>query len=525
VRGRGILKPVARAFRSGTPRRLIPAILALLAACETAPEPGAVEPEPILHGASLVVGTSADQWSLLSLPRDGGVAEVRELSDLQRIVWTGVTELPASEEAHALSDGWLVLRTADGAVYTYDLASDALVRAGAVSPEAVWLDGGSVGLYYSPDGSLLEVSREGVWSYGVAEAVLWAAPAEDGVLVVLDGSGERRTVWLLRREEDNPAETGSAPVAAPGLVTAWGRRAVLTSSDGRGLIVLTAAPIEQAGELDTGGRVLGLAASPSTHEIYVIVDDPPRLEAVNRFALSMRVLADLPRPATDLRPSLFGDAIFVSYGNDVGRIPVGGGAVSPIATVWRLDLPVGLPDGTVLTGSAEGVGVLNPASGTASPIEGGGLDRWWLPVHWNPASAIVATDRVAGELVRQEPEDVAAPGAVADSALAAAQGGRDEPAAERAASGPPPGFYAIVGSARQPEGIRSLTGSLEDAGFSTQVQRFPDEAGRTWYRGLVGPYGSRSAAEAASRQLLRERRLEAWVTEIGASGRPEEQPI
>jgi cell division septation protein DedD len=107
----------------------------------------------------------------------------------------------------------------------------------------------------------------------------------------------------------------------------------------------------------------------------------------------------------------------------------------------------------------------------------------------------------------------------------AAPGRRDEPAAERDAPGPPPGFYAIVGSARQSEGIRSLTASLEDAGFLTQVHRFRDEAGRTWYRGLVGPFVSRSEAEAASRQLLRERRLEAWVTEIGASGRPEEEPI
>jgi len=339
-------------------------------------------------------------------------------------------------------------------------------------------------------------------------------------------------------------------VPHPGVVTAWGRRAVLTSSDGRGLIVLTAAPIEQAGEVSMGGRVLGLAASPSTHEIYVAVDDPPRLEAVNRFALSTRVLADLPSPATDMRSSLFGDAIFVAYGSDIGRVPAGGGAVSPVASVWRADLPVGLPDGTVLTGSEEGIGLSDPVSGTASLIDGAGPDRWWLPVRWNPTSPTIATDRVSGELVRPDPEEVARPGAGVDSTLVvqrptAAPRRRDESAAERDAPGPPPGFYAIVGSARQSEGIRSLTASLEDAGFSarqsegirsltasledagflTQVHRFRDEAGRTWYRGLVGPFRSRSEAEAASRQLLRERRLEAWVTEIGASGRPEEEPI
>jgi cell division septation protein DedD len=104
----------------------------------------------------------------------------------------------------------------------------------------------------------------------------------------------------------------------------------------------------------------------------------------------------------------------------------------------------------------------------------------------------------------------------------AAPGLRDE-TAPSAEIGPPPGFYAIVGSARQADGIRALVQSLEEAGFSTEVQDVPDEAGRTWYRGLVGPYRSRSEAEAAARQLLRERRLEAWVTEIASVGRSREE--
>jgi hypothetical protein len=400
---------------------------------------------------------------------------------------------------------------------------------GEVAPEAIWLGDGTVGLYLSPGGALLEISREGAWSYGLDRDVSWAAPAEGGVLVLIEEDSERQTVWLLRRNEDEPAETGSAAVHTPGVMTAWGRRAVLASTTDRGLIVLTVTPIEQVGEFDVGGRIVALAASPSTHEIYVSLDAPPRLVAVNRFNLTSRLLADLPGPATAIRPSLFGEGILVAQNGQVARVPVSGGSPVSLGSVWREDLPVGLADGSVVAATEAGIVVLDAESGAETELEGADLDRWWLPVHWNPSSAIVTTDRVPGQVVRAESPEAADTEIGIDSAmmaerLAVAPGLRDEAAAPEA-SGPPPGFYAIVGSARQAAGIRSLVQSLEDAGFATQVQSFPDEAGRTWYRGLVGPYRSRSEAEAASRQLLRERRLEAWVTEVGAGGRPEEESI
>lgn len=304
---------------------------------------------------------------------------------------------------------------------------------------------------------------------------------------------------------------------------------MLASSTGRGLVVLTVTPIEEAGELDVGGPIITLAASPSTHEVYVSLDDPPRLVAVNRFNLTSRVLADLPGPATAVRPSLFGEGILVAQNGQVARVPVSGGSPVPLGSIWREDLPVGLPDGTVVAATEARIVVVDAQSGAETELEGAEVDRWWLPVQWNPTSAIVTTDRVAGQVVRAESPEAPGTEIGIDSAmmaerLAAAPGLRDE-AAVPVAAGPPPGFYAIVGSARQSEGIRALVQSLEDAGFATQVQSFPDEAGRTWYRGLVGPYRSRSEAEAASRQLLRERRLEAWVTEVGAGGRPEEESI
>jgi cell division septation protein DedD len=414
-------------------------------------------------------------------------------------------------------------------VHTYDPLSDALVRVGEVAPEAVWLGDGAVGLYLSPGGSLLEISRDGVWTYGLDREVAWAGPAEGGVLVVLDEESGRQTVWLLQHDAVEPAETGAASVHSPGVMTAWGRRAVLTSSNGQGLVVLTVSPIEQAGELEVGAPIVAMTASPSTHEVYVALDTPPRLVAVNRFNLSNRVLSDLPGPATSVRPSLFGEGVLIEQDGGVSWIPVGGGEPVRLGSTWREDLPLGLPGGLVVAASDDRIVLFEVGTGAQTDLEGAEADRWWLPVHWNPASAIVTTDRVTGEPVgaatpaSPNPDSGFDP-TVADDRRGAAPRLRDETAAP-AASGPPPGFYAIVGSARQSEGIRALVRSLEDAGFLTEVQSFPDEAGRTWYRGLVGPYRSRSEAEAAARQLLRERRLEAWVTEVGAGGRPNQESI
>jgi cell division septation protein DedD len=528
ARERGALKPVSTMIRSTVRFGRAVSMVLLAAACDSAPGPEAQRPEPALRGVDLVVGTTVDQWSLLSVPQAGGVAEIRNLSDPQRVLWTGDIELPASVEARALPGGRIVLRSAEGVVHTYDAPSGALVRVGEVAPEAVWMGDASVGLFLSPGGSLLEVGRKGVWSYGLEEEVSWAAPAEGGVLVAVADAGGRNSLWLLRHGEDEPAEAGAAPVRSPGIVTAWGRRAVLTSEAGRGLTVFTVSPIESAGELDLGGSVLALATSPSTHEVYAALDDPPRLVAVNRFNLTSRVLSELASPAKFVRSSLFGEGILVEQDGRAARIPVAGGAPGRVPATWRADLPVGLPDGRVV-GTADGsMLVVDPVTGAVEVLEDAESESWWMAVHWNPAEAVVTADRLASEVVRSpavsvEPDSSVDPASPTEPQVTAPGSRSAESSTD--ASGPPAGFYAIVGSARQAEGIQTLVQSLRDSGFATQIQSFPDEAGRTWFRGLVGPYGSRSEAEAAARQLLRERRLEAWVTEVGTRGRPEDESI
>ena len=79
-------------------------------------------------------------------------------------------------------------------------------------------------------------------------------------------------------------------------------------------------------------------------------------------------------------------------------------------------------------------------------------------------------------------------------------------------------------TARSYPGVLSLTQSLDAAGYPTAIQTHQDDGGIVWYRGLVGPYANREGADAAARQLRRERGLQVWVTEIG-TGFPAEEAV
>ena len=150
----------------------------------------------------------------------------------------------------------------------------------------------------------------------------------------------------------------------------------------------------------------------------------------------------------------------------------------------------------------------------------GGEPRWWLPVRFNPTAggeenleeALDELGAEAGVPGDESPPEVAAEAETPDD-VDVPQIGQEAAAAQEG----PPGYYAIVASTRQRQGVEALLETLSAAGYPTRIQTYPDEAGEQWHRGLVGPFPSRARAQSAARQLLRERDLQAWVTEIGDS--------
>ncbi|MGW8283914.1 MAG: SPOR domain-containing protein, partial [Gemmatimonadota bacterium] len=314
--------------------------------------------------------------------------------------------------------------------------------------------------------------------------------------------------WYVPHGADAPTVEASVDVRGPGLVTAWGRRLVFVDAeDSRSIEVLTADTGETVGRVELGGELSALAASPSSHELYAGIETPPGIVAVNRFSFTHRLLANLDRPPVEIRPSLFGEYLLVHDGERTWRLDSENGDMSPIPGDWGPDLPLGLPNGLVLVRTEGGVSQVN----AAGQIEGDPIadqdETAWLPVQWTPVARGLS-DEIEG-----------IPLAVSPGRPAPAPSESVPSGPEMAPPTPPdvaPGYYAIVGSARQRAGIEALVAELSDAGFPVEVQSIADVAGENWYRGLVGPYATRAEAEAAARQLQRERQLQSWVTGINA---------
>lgn len=520
---------------SPLPRLLwIAAVLVAAAACGDGDAgPGSEVP---LTGVSEVAGTDLEEWSLLAVPRDGGRPEARSVSDPGEVVWTGETRLPAAASIHLLDGPLVVLRTPDGGVYRYDPLTDELTQVGRAGEDASWAASGRDGVLADPGGALLQIGAEGAWRYELDGRPAWAGPVADGgVAVLVERDDAPPALWLVRRGTEGPAARSDPEVRAPVLVTAWGTRLAAVGGDGETLRFVAVPSLSPAGDVALPGPVGALAASPSSHEIYAGVGAPPRVVRVNRFTDEARTLVEVEREVRNLRTAPLGSALLVDDGGAPLWVPVDGGEARRLEGEWRDDLPLVAPDGRVLLARDGGMALWSPDDGGTTEAIDAPAGRWWGAVEWNPAPPAVVSDRVEAESVTgatdtdarrqgRPPADSLVPEAAPDTAAGADTArGRRGPGGEEARgdtaaarSGLTPGFYAVVVAAREEDGVRRLLDGLSEAGYPTALQRHRDDAGRLWYRGLVGEYGTRQEAEAAARQLRRERDVDPWVTEVRA---------
>lgn len=457
------------------------------------------------------------------MPFEGGTARLHPLDEPAAELWSGVVSLPAVEAAVRVGPRLLALRGPDGRVYRYDPAEDAVTRIGELQGEARWEagDDGGVWLRRGDGGALLlRVSAEGAGRRSVDRPVRWAGPAAGGATVAVVGSDPASLVrWP--RGSDEPGRSLELPVGAPATVTAWGRVAALTRTDVEGTVqVVSLEDMAAVRRVEVGGPVTALATSPSSHQLYVGVDDPPRVLVVGRISGEVRTRARLEAPPREIRPGLAGGPALVRGGGAVHLLPWDGGDPVPIEGDWRSDLPLALPDGSVLVardGRVERVRRTDGGGAESAPA-----GRVWVPVRWR------------AEAERTAPRGGATSGGAArsDTGAAAGVGGEPPDTAPRrpdsAATGPSgdgeppgpsmdvrdPGFYVVLGWSGSPDGVRERLRPARRAGFPVAVQTRRDAEGERWYRALVGPYGTRGRAREVAGVLQREHSVDGWVQEV-----------
>lgn len=462
--------------------------------------------------------SGTDRWSLLTVPRDGGSAALYPLVGSGKGNWEGSAALPPSDVAERLGHRLLVLRSPDGEVVRYDPFRGRTDRLGSVQA-AYWTGADGYGLWAPEgpgEGEMWLISAEGTWRYRPSPPVRWAAPTQEGEAVALVGEAEETRLVLYRRGEEAPVGERPVDLSPPGTVTGWGRQVVLTGSrDGGDAIRLVQLPdLSLAGSVEVDGSVSAVAASPSSHELYVAVEAPPRLLVVGRQSLEVRRTVSFERPLREVRPGLLGGAPLAWDGERAHLVPWTGSRPVPLPGRWRRDLPISLPGGEVLVADEGEVRRLRVDGREVVETERlGTADRWWIPLRWRPEGEIreesaPGSDRLGSEGAAGAGETGAGGVDTATSRSPADTAGVPE------VSAPEAGFYVIVRWTRSREEARAAVEPLGRDGYPVAVDRREDAAGQTWFRALVGPYAARREADRVADRLAAERGFQVRVQEL-----------
>lgn len=461
-------------------------------------------------------------WALLSVPTGGGSATLHPLANPGGELWSGAISLPPVEAAVRVAPRLVALRGSDGTVHRYDPAEGAVSELGTLDGDARWHGGESGGVWEQrrDEGGLVWSLSTGAGGMrrAVDRSLQWAAPAAEGGTVALLGTGPS-TLVRWPRGADEPDASLEIAAGPPAEMTAWGRIAVLTRSDEGGVLqVVSVTEMEPRERIDVGGPVTAVAASPSSHEIYVGVDAPPRLVVVDRFGGDVSTRARLERPIREIRPGVGGGPPLVWDGQAAHLLPWGDDEPVGLQTEWRADLPLSLPDGSVLALRDGAVRRTLVDDGTSS--SSGSAERIWVPIRWRAEAEAASTRDTAGRAAigGAAGDTTAADVAVGDTATGAAATS-DSAAADSAVLSPSlrvtdPGFYVVLGWSRSPAGILERLRGMRTAGFPVAVQTRRDDAGEEWYRGMVGPYSRRERARQVAGTLQREHAVEGWVQEV-----------
>ncbi len=503
--------------------RRLPALLPLLLAVSTwaCADDSTSGPAAGAAGEAAAARELSTDWALLSVPAAGGSATLHPLADPGRELWSGAVSLPPVERSVRVAPRLVALRGRDGKIHRYDPAEGAVSELGTIGDGARWHggEGGGVWVERGAEGGVVwSLSTGGAVHRAVDREPRWAAPGADGATVALLGSGPSTLVrWPRGAEEaDASLEIRASP---PAEMTAWGRTAVLTRSDGDGVLqVVSVAEMEARERIEVGGPVTALAASPSSHEIYVGLDDPPRLVIVDRFGDEVRTRARLQRPIREIRPGVAGGPPVVWDGQAAHLLPWDGGDPVRLETAWRFDLPVSLPDGSALV-LREGA-VRRLLAGETASLSSGPSGRLWIPVRWRAEAEVASADDTAGRAaIGASGEDTTAVASAGDSLAGDAASAADSAATDTAVLSAglrvtDPGFYVVLGWSRSPAGIVERLRGIRTGGFPVAVQTRRDDAGAEWYRGMVGPYSRRERARQVAATLQREHAVEGWVQEV-----------
>ena len=518
--GRGYLLPV----------RTLLALALVLAACGRSDRPA----DPAAHDASpsLSRATGPDPV-VLRIPRGGGTARAYAYPRLDSVVWSSPAAVPAPARMLAFDDvaGQVVLADAKGAPVRLDLRSGdlAITR----KPRLVKLasaDGQSV-YGVTDSGTVARFTPSGRWNFKAPLRVRDILPQSDGSLLVAADRGTSTVLWHIWPPDTRIVDSAVVPAAAHSRSVQAGDRVVMVRDSAiaavRGRDLAPSPPIDLAGRIET------VAATPSGDRLYVLIAGKPELRVIDRYHAGETDRIELPGEASELRMDPLGRYLLArpAAGDSAWVIALGTQRVlGAVATEWRPDLPFVAPDARI--GLVTGNDVRFVDAETFRPVaavRGGGKDFWTFfawngfrprdasldePVHFDsgvgaPGDTTPGVDSNAFSAPAATPgvSDARAGSVDLPRAPVASSAQRPATAAQQTTSR---GFFVSVASHNNEAAARADAANLVVDGTAAHVATAPGNNGML-YRVVLGPYGSRAAAEQAGARSKRPY----WIYEAG----------
>lgn len=453
---------------------------------------------------------------VLRVSRSGGLVSALSYPALDSVVWRSSYRLPplARVLGYHPDDGYLSAVDTSGRPVRLDLRLGAVAIPGSEGGVLHASADGAVMYALNAEGDVARYTPVGDrWSLTPRVAPAALVPLLDGSLVIAEVVSDGVMIRRIRPPDtvvvDSIRVDGQSDAGSVHGVTVGDR---MFLSTGTRVIALRTRDFVQDVDIDVDEPVRALVTSPSGDRIFVLVQNEREVRVVDRFEGRVVSTVKLPGNPLELRMDPLGRVLLVRGDNnaawivDVGTSKV----VGAVATEWRGDLPLVLPDGAVALVAGDTVSLVSSIDlGVVRTIADGARDSWFA-MRWN---GFRPRAKGLDEPVRFRASSGgrATTGEVAGT-LESGTGGDSARAADSASGAPgtPPG----TGNVRREEPTRSratvftvqfaavLTEELaREAAAGIQVDgRAPRIAttvrdDRTLYRVVLGPYPTREEAE------------------------------
>ena len=418
----------------------------------------------------------------IRVPAKGGIPRVYRLATLVELPDLIRGKLPPVGRVVGLDTEaeFLYVLTAKGEVLAVDLGS-ARVDTVATAVEQATL---------GPDGTLFTVdAKRRVVSLARRLRVAWAQPLPS-LPHQLFGAADQRLVAvdppkLITAAADQPAASRPIPTGGDVAATRWGD--LLAVSSDSGVLLMDPLGRREAAFVALRDHPRALAFSPSGHRIYVARRTEPGLAAIDRFEREEIDGIALPLTAAAIRLDPLGRWLLArpTIGDSVWVVdlPVKR-LVGAVASGWRADLPAIAPDGSLLVRQGDDVVAYHPDSlAETGRLKGAAADLWTLSP-WRPRGGGYRAAFADAQAAAAQP---GAPGGGGGAADTAGPGG-----------GP---MYVQVSTSQNEAWSSEMAQQLTRAGLAARVlqPKGPDDG----YRVVLGPYPTRTQAEAIGRKLGR----------------------